>query len=126
MVVLNGGYIGVRINKDNPYYSMSGSSGYIREHRLVMANHLGRGLTSGEIVHHKNGDQADNRIENLALMTLGEHTAYHMLKMSQEIVEHVRQKCKCKRCGYLWFSYKRVPVKCASCRSPYWDKDKVK
>lgn len=42
-------------------------AGYIHEHRLVVSEDLKRPLESFENVHHKNGDRADNRLENLEL-----------------------------------------------------------
>ena len=37
------------------------------QHRRIMAQHLGRDLRANENVHHKNGNRADNRLDNLEL-----------------------------------------------------------
>jgi len=69
------GYMVVRILSNSPFYSMSQRGG-ILEHRLVMAQHLGRCLHSWEIIHHKHTkfprgstkDKQDNRLDNLELI----------------------------------------------------------
>ena len=62
-----GGYWRIRLERTDPLYIMSDRSGYVLEHRLVLARYLGRPLTANETVHHINGDGSDNRVENLQL-----------------------------------------------------------
>lgn len=66
------GYIEVLLEKDSPYFSMANSGGYVLEHRLVMAQRLGRPLTKSESVHHINGIKDDNADKNLELR-MGKH-----------------------------------------------------
>ena len=64
-------------------------AGYIRlwisreervlEHRQLMEDHLGRKLNRSEIVHHINGNNADNRLSNLELTTFSDDIRRHNL-----------------------------------------------
>lgn len=71
------GYIKVRLSPDDFFSPMVAKDGYVREHRLVMAKHLGRNLQSWELVHHKDGIRDHNEYANLKLTTRGSHTIEH-------------------------------------------------
>ena len=73
----NNGYILIWIPDDSPFISMRIDKCYIPEHRLVMAQYLGRPLKSYEVVHHRNGIRDDNRVENLQLIKGGSAQAKH-------------------------------------------------
>lgn len=80
---INRGYVFVTIYEDNPYYCMgmrnTGIGKRILEHRLIMAQELGRPLLRSETVHHLNGIKGDNRPENLKLVSRASHLIYSEL-----------------------------------------------
>ncbi len=78
------GYSRVWVDKNDPLFCMAHPDGYVLEHRLVMARHLGRPLTDQETVHHIDGDRSRNVIENLQLRQ-GKHG------------KHAKFQCQC--CG---------------------------
>ncbi len=72
------GYVEVLLPDEHPLAEMRTVTGRVREHRLVMAEHLGRPLQPSEIVHHINECRSDNRLENLQLFASSrEHSAFH-------------------------------------------------
>ena len=80
------GYIMVKLQPDDFFYSMVGKDGYIGEHRLVMAMSLGRCLHSWELVHHRGKrykgveNRGDNFLDNLQLVSDDKHKQISILE----------------------------------------------
>ncbi len=77
-LITSHGYVAVRVDRDHPHAWGHGRTRYAYEHILLMERHLSRQLRQGEVVHHRNGNKADNRIENLELTTAQAHMREHI------------------------------------------------
>jgi uncharacterized protein (DUF433 family) len=97
-VVTADGYVLASIDETDPLWPMAKArsrkdyvgyvgTGYVLEHRLVMARHLGRPLLSNETVHHKRRKD-DNRIENLELWS-SRHPAGQRVEDLREFAKEI-------------------------------------
>lgn len=84
----NHGYVDQKVGKG---YPGADRNGWIRQHRYVMQEHLGRPLEPFENVHHINGIRGDNRIENLELWTKPQPIGQRPEDLAMWVVEHYRE-----------------------------------
>ena len=108
--------IHMRINKKNPYYSMS-YNGYISSARLRMAQCQSRCLGSDEYIYFKDGDEFNDDINNLLLVShkelnklneirrvskqLDRLISYReALKGQLKIIQFSGTPCSCPKCMY--------------------------
>lgn len=68
----------------------------VYEHRAIMAVLLRRPLRSDEVVHHINGNRADNSPSNLLLTSRGQHISGHMLTLWNDPVKRKRRSERIK------------------------------
>jgi len=71
--------------------------GYVLEHRVIVENHLNRILEANEVVHHKNRNKKDNKIENLEVLTAEEHRRLHGREVGHKMIT-----LKCPQCSVLF------------------------
>ncbi len=102
------GYVLVYVKKTHQFFPMATNShnagGYILQHRLVMAQSLGRCLKPYEIVHHLDGDRQNNDIGNLRLTIRQRHGLAYSDAFQEgwkQGYEEARQKYDMSRRGYI-------------------------
>lgn len=74
------GYVKMRVGRAHP---LADPNGYAYEHRLVIAA-AGIQIPDGYVIHHKNGDKTDNRLENLEVVARGVHNAHHNINRERD------------------------------------------
>jgi len=89
-IISNGDYNYAKVSK----HPNAIKHGYVLEHRIVMENHLCRLLNHDEVVHHKNGNKKDNRIENLEVMSNSAHVTMHNLMHGRKWAKLCCPSCK--------------------------------
>jgi len=69
-------YKGFIYKKNRGYYYRNVETKLTRQHREVYEDFYGE-IPAGFVVHHKDGNKANNDPENLVLMKRGSHSALH-------------------------------------------------
>jgi hypothetical protein len=85
--IRKGGYV-IKFDRENPHGNPI--TGIVMQHRQVIGEAIGRPLDKTENVHHKNGDRADNRLENLELWVKSQPAGQRVsdqVKWAREILE---------------------------------------
>ena len=73
--VASNGYVKIRVGKNHP---LADPNGYAYEHVVVWCAAGNPRPPRGCVIHHRNEDKTDNRIENLEVKRRGQHNAEHL------------------------------------------------
>ena len=90
-----------------PEHPRADRYGRVFEHIVVWENFNNTKVPDGHIIHHINGIKDDNRIENLRLMTISEHSIFHnsQRKISEETKLRISKANKGKTAGEKHYLY---------------------
>lgn len=73
---------------EDGYRKLWNGKRYSFEHRVIMEAHIGRKLTKKEIIHHRDGDKLNNKIENLEILDRSSHPILHANEMAEAACGH--------------------------------------
>lgn len=100
-----------------PTSKASRANGCILQHRVVAAQIIGRELTEEEVVHHKDGDKTNNKLDNLMVFkTSSDHMRFHSGQYAKLICNDGVYECT-------ELSYDKI---CLYCKKNFITKDKRK
>lgn len=80
-------------NADHPLFP---GRKWVGEHRIVLAEKLGRPLLSSEIAHHNDDNGRNNVPDNLTLKNWGEHSQLHNTGRKQSIETRAKRSATMK------------------------------
>lgn len=80
-IISSEGYVKIRVGVEHP---LADSNGYAYEHLIVWCSTGQPKPNNNEIIHHKNEDKQDNRIDNLVLLNRTEHNLIHNLEKQRD------------------------------------------
>lgn len=82
-----------------PEHPRADTYGRVFEHIVVWEECYKKSVPKGYVIHHINGVKDDNRIDNLLLLSNGDHTALHNANrvVSKETKQKMSDKAKCRR-----------------------------
>lgn len=75
------GYAKIKVGRGHP---LADSNGYAYEHLLVWVAAGNPRPTRGTVLHHRNGNKTDNRLENLELLSVSAHHRHHVATMRRD------------------------------------------
>lgn len=89
-IMKNGKYILIKAPEDWEGKKYRGK--YCYEHHFIYWKHYGIILNENQTIHHKNGIETDNNIDNLKLMSVSKHNSLH-LKERRKYPEYIELTC---------------------------------
>jgi len=89
-VIKKGDYLYAKVSN----HPKATKNGYVLMHRIVVENNLQRLLNADEVVHHRDGNKKNNKIENLEVKNFADHARLHG---QEQLAVMVSLKCpSCK------------------------------